>query len=73
MGKLGEVLDPLETKQIHGSKSTKHQQTNRSQKILGLFLVGIFKFRTKSSKRRLENGGGGSEIVINEAHYTKMM
>ena len=25
-------LDPLETKQIHGSKSTKHHQTNKSQK-----------------------------------------
>ena len=23
VGKLGEMLDPLETKQIHGSKSTK--------------------------------------------------
>ena len=73
MGKLGEMLDPLETKQIHGSKSTKHHQTNKSQKKLGLFLVGIFEFRTKSSKRRLENGGGGSEIVINVAHDTKMM
>ena len=73
MGKLGETLDPLKTKQIHGSKSTKHHQTNKSQKTLGLFLVGIFEFRTKSSKRRLENGGGGSEIVINVAHDTKMM
>ena len=35
MGKLGEMLDPLETKQIHGSKSTKHHQTNKSQKKLG--------------------------------------
>ena len=73
MGKLGKMLDPLETKQIHGSKSTKHHQTNKSQKNLGLFLVGIFEFRTKSSKRRLENGGGGSEIMINVAHETKMM
>ena len=73
MGKLGEMLDPLETKQIHGSKSTKHHQTNKSQKKLGLFLVGIFEFMMKSSKRRLENGGGGSEIVINVAHDTKMM
>ena len=73
MRKLGEMLDPLETKQIHGSKSTKHHQTNKSQKKLGLFLVGIFEFRTKSSNRRLENGGGGSEIAINVAHDTKMM
>ena len=73
MGKLGEMLDPLETKKIHGSKPTKHHQTNKSQKKWGLFLVGIFGFRTKSSKRRLENGGGGSKIVINVAHDTKMM
>ena len=73
MGKLGEMLDPLETKQIHGSKTTEHHQTNESQKNLGLFLVGIFEFRTKSSKRRLENGGGGSEIITNVAHDTKMM
>ena len=41
--KDGEMLDPLEAKQIHGSKSTKHHQTSKSQKTLGLFLVGIFK------------------------------
>ena len=45
------------TMQIHGSKSTKHHQTNKSQKKLGLFLVGIFGFRTKSSKIKLENTG----------------
>ena len=73
MAKLGEMLDPLETKQIHVSKSTKQHQTNKLEKKLGLFLVGIFEFRTKSSKRRLENGGGGSEIVTNVAHDTKMM
>ena len=50
VGKLGEMLDPLETKQIHGSKSTKHHQTNKSQKNWGLFLVGIFGFRTKTTK-----------------------
>ena len=71
VGKLGEMLDPLETKQIHGSKSTKHHQTNKSQnKIWELFLVGIFEFRTKSSKRRLENGGRDSKYVINVAHDT---
>ena len=74
VGKLGEMLDPLQTKQIHGSKSTKHHQNQQiTKKKLGLFLVGIFEFRTKSSKRRLENEGGGSEIVINVAHDTKMM
>ena len=35
--KLGEMLDPLETKQIHGSKSTKHYQTNKSKKIGAIF------------------------------------
>ena len=42
MGKLGEMLDPLETKQIHGSKSTKHHQTNKSQKKFGAIFVGQF-------------------------------
>ena len=47
----GEKLDPLKTQQIHGSNPTKHHQTNKSQKtIWGLFLVGIFGFRTKSTK-----------------------
>ena len=73
MGKLGEMLDPLETKQIHGSKSTKHHQNQQITKNLELFLVGIFEFRMKSSKRRLENGGGDSKFVINVAHDTKMM
>ena len=50
VGKLGKMLDPLETKQIHGSNSTKHRQTNKSQKNWGLFLVGIFEFWMKSTK-----------------------
>ena len=57
-GKLGEMLDPLKTKQIHGSKSTKHHQTNKSQKNLGLFLVGIFEIGEKHNKIRLENTTG---------------
>ena len=57
MGKLGEMLDPLETKKIHGSKSTKHPQTNKSQKKLGLFLVGIFGFREEHNKIKLEKEG----------------
>lgn len=73
MEKLGEMLDPLETKQIHGSKSTKNHQTNKSQKKLRLFLVGVFEFRTKNNKTRLETQLGGSEIVINVALDTKMM
>ena len=73
MGKLGGKLDPLETKQIHGSKSTKHHQTNKSQKKLGLFLVGIFEFRTKTTKSSWKTQGRGSKNVINVAHDTKMM
>ena len=53
--KLREMLDPLETKQIHGSKSTKHHQTNKSQKKLGQFLWGNFRIRNKINKTRLEN------------------
>ena len=68
VGKLGQMLDPLETKQIHGSKSTKHHQTNKSQKKLGYFWCGFSNFRT--SKRRLENGGRDSKYVINVAHDT---
>ena len=60
MGKLGEMLDPLETKQIQGSKSTKLHQTNKSQKKLGLFLVGIFEFREEHNKTRLEKRGVGA-------------
>ena len=44
VGNPGEMLDPLETKQIYGSNPTKLHQTNKSQKNWGLFLVGIFKF-----------------------------
>ena len=42
-GKLGKMLDPFETKQIHGSKSTKHHQTIKSQKKLGAIFGGDFR------------------------------
>jgi hypothetical protein len=70
VGKLGEMLDPLETKQIHGSKSTKHHHTNKSQKKVGAIFVGIFEIRTKSHKTRLETEGEDSKFVINVAHDT---
>ena len=73
VGKLGGKLDPLETKQIRGSDPTKYQHTNKSQKNLGLFLMGNFRIRTKNNKTRLETQWGGSEIMINLAHDTKMM
>ena len=43
MGKLGEMLDPLETKKIHGTKSTKYHQTNKSQKKIGAIFYGDFR------------------------------
>ena len=42
-GKLGGMLDPLETKQIHASKSTKHHQSNKSQKKIGAIFGGDFR------------------------------
>ena len=42
-GKLGGMLNPLETKQIHESKSTKHHQTNKSQKKIGAIFGGDFR------------------------------
>ena len=50
MGKLGEMLDPLKTKQIHGSNQTKLHQTNKSQKNWGYFWWGIFEIGTKTTK-----------------------
>ena len=49
-GREGEKLDELEAKQIRGSNPTKLHHTNKSQKKLGLFLVGIFGFRKKTTK-----------------------
>ena len=36
----GEKLDPQVTKQIHGSNSTKHHHTNKSQKKFGAIFGG---------------------------------
>ena len=58
VGKLGEMLDPLETKQIHGSNPTKLRQTNKTQNKLGLFFVGIFEIGEEHNKIRLENKEG---------------
>ena len=74
VGKIGGKLDPLVTKQIHGSNPTKLHHTNKSQKkSRGLFLWGIFELGTKSTKTRLATKRGGSEIVINVALDTTMM
>ena len=59
LGKIGGKLDPQVTKQIHESNSTKHHQTNKSQKKLGaIFLVGIFEIGEEDNKIRLENEEG---------------
>ena len=48
---LGVMLDPLVTKQIHGSNPTKLHQTNKSQKKLGAIFGGEFsKLGKKSTK-----------------------
>jgi hypothetical protein len=51
-------------------KINKTSSNQQIKKKLGLFLVGIFEFRTKSSKTRLGNYGGDSKFVINVAHDT---
>ena len=43
VGKLGEMLDPLKTKQIHGSNSTNLHHTNKSQKKIGAIFGGDFR------------------------------
>jgi hypothetical protein len=50
-GEGGEKLDPLETKQIHGSKSTKHHQNQQiTKKLGGLFLWGFSKLGRNKAK-----------------------
>ena len=56
-GDDGGKLDPLVAKQIHGSNPTKLHHTNKSQKNLGLFLVGIFEIGEEHNKIKLENKG----------------
>ena len=50
LGKVDGKLDLPATHEIRGSNPTKLHHTNKSQKNLGLFLVGIFRFRTKTTK-----------------------
>ena len=69
---IGEKLDLPATQEIRGSNPTKLHHTNKSKKI-GAIFVRKFQIRNKINKTRLENKEGGSEIVINVAHDTKMM
>ena len=54
-GKDGEKLDLPATHEIRGSNPTKLHHTNKSQKKLGLFLVGIFEIGEEHNKIRLEH------------------
>ena len=72
MDKLGEMLDPLETKQIHGSNPTKLHHTNKSQKM-GLFFMGIFEIGEEDNKIRLENTTGRLRNRDQRGSDTKMM
>ena len=56
-GDDGGKLDPLKEKQSHGSNPTKLHHTNKSQKKLGLFLVGIVEIREEHNKIKLKNKG----------------
>ena len=42
VGKFGDMLDPLETKQIHGSNPTKHHQNQQITKKFGAIFGGEF-------------------------------
>ena len=56
-GDDGGKLDPLMARKIHGSNPTKLHHTYKSQKKLGLILVGIFKIGEEHNKIKLENKG----------------
>ena len=57
-GKDGEKLDLPATHEIRGSNPTKLHHTNKSQKNLGLFLVGIFRNwgRTQQNQAKKQRG-----------------
>ena len=57
-----EMLNPLETKEIGGANPRKLHHTNKSEKKLGLFLVGIFEIGEEHNKIRLENNEGRLQV-----------
>ena len=68
VGKSGGKLDPQVTKQIHGSNSTKHQQTNRSHKKFGGYFWWEFsKLGQNQQNKARKEGGRVSKFVINLA------
>jgi len=50
VGKIGEMLDPVETEQIHGSNPTKLRQSNKPQKNWGYFWWGFLKLGRNTTK-----------------------
>ena len=57
VGKLVGKLDLPATHEIHGSNPTKLHHTNKSQKKLVLFLMGILEIGEEHNKIRLEKEG----------------
>ena len=56
-GKMDGKLDPLKTKQIHGSKPTKSQHTNKSQKN-GAIFGGEFLNKDEKQQNKARNTTG---------------
>ena len=54
------MLDPLETKQIHGSKSTKRHRTNKSQKKIGAIFGGEFSDLGQKQQNQARKHGVGA-------------
>ena len=60
------MLDPLETKQIHGSKSTKHHQNQQITKKFGGYLWwGFPDLGQNQQNYARKTRGRGSKFVIN--------
>ena len=57
-GDKGEKLDPLKIKQIHVSKPTKFQHTNKSQKKVRAIFVGNFRIWDKNNKNQARKQRG---------------
>ena len=58
----GGKLDPLETKQIHGSKQTNSHKTNGSQKKIGAIFGGDFRIWARTHKIKARNEGAGLQF-----------
>ena len=54
------MLDPLETKQIHGSNPTKPHQNNKSQKKFGAIFGGEFSDLGQKHQNQARKHGVGA-------------